>query len=294
MSAAAQALVDALSLGGLYALAALGIGLIFGVMRLVNFAHGELVTGAAYVLVVLGTGSPALAIGAAVLTAALLALAMERAVFRALEGAGMETLLIASFALSFLLQKVFILFVDARPIGVDLLAGLSAPVELLSLRTQALQLTAIGASAALLVGLTLFLTHTRLGLEMRATAENPRMARLLGVRSRRVGLTAFALSGVLAAAASVLIVAQTGVVQPRMGVPIVTIAFVGAVIGGLGSLAGAAVGGFLVGAATVALQALLPPDLRPFRDAFVFLAVIAVLLLRPHGLIPAPGLRERV
>lgn len=294
MSAAAQTLVDALSLGGLYALAALGIGLIFGVMRLVNFAHGELVTGAAYVLVVLGTGSPALAIGAAVLTAALLALAMEAAVFRALEGAGMETLLIASFALSFLLQKVFILFVDARPIGVDLLAGLSAPVELLGLRTQALQLTAIGASAALLLGLTLFLTRTRLGLEMRATAENPRMARLLGVRSRRVGLTAFALSGVLAAAAAVLIVAQTGVVQPRMGVPIVTVAFVGAVIGGLGNLAGSAVGGFLVGAATVALQALLPPDLRPFRDALVFLAVIAVLLLRPQGLIPAPGLRERV
>ena len=294
MSAAAQTLVDALSLGGLYALAALGIGLIFGVMRLVNFAHGELVTGAAYVLVVLGTGSPALAIGAAVLTAALLALAMEAAVFRALEGAGMETLLIASFALSFLLQKVFILFVDARPIGVDLLAGLSAPVELLGLRTQALQLTAIGASAALLLGLTLFLTRTRLGLEMRATAENPRMARLLGVRSRRVGLTAFALSGILAAAAAVLIVAQTGVVQPRMGVPIVTVAFVGAVIGGLGNLAGSAVGGFLVGAATVALQALLPPDLRPFRDALVFLAVIAVLLLRPQGLIPAPGLRERV
>ena len=83
-------------------------------------------------------------------------------------------------------------------------------------------------------------------------------------------------------------------VQPRMGLQLVIIAFVGTVIGGLGSLAGAALGGFLVGAASILLQALLPPDLRVFREAFVFVAVALVLLFRPQGLIPARGLKERI
>ena len=120
------------------------------------------------------------------------------------------------------------------------------------------------------------------------------MARVLGVRANRVIATAFALSGVLAAAVSCLVVAQTGVVQPRMGLQLVVIAFVGTVIGGLGSLTGAALGGFLVGAASILLQALLPPDLRVFREAFVFVAVALILLFRPQGLIPARGLKERI
>jgi branched-chain amino acid transport system permease protein len=105
---------------------------------------------------------------------------------------------------------------------------------------------------------------------------------------------AFALSGVLAATVSCLVVAETGIVQPRMGLQLTIIAFVGTVIGGLGSLAGAALGGFLVGAATILLQALLPPDLRVFREAFVFLAVTLVLLFRPQGLVPARALKERI
>jgi branched-chain amino acid transport system permease protein len=129
---------------------------------------------------------------------------------------------------------------------------------------------------------------------MRAAAEDFRMARVLGVRANNVIATAFALSGVLAAAVSCLIVVQTGTVQPRMGVQLVIIAFVGTVIGGLGSLPGAALGGFLVGAASIMLQALLPPDLRAFREAFVFIAVALILLFRPQGLIPARGLKERI
>jgi branched-chain amino acid transport system permease protein len=120
------------------------------------------------------------------------------------------------------------------------------------------------------------------------------MARVLGVRANRVIAIAFAMSGILAAAVSCLFVAQTGIVQPRMGLQLVIIAFVGTVIGGLGSLTGAALGGFLVGAGTILLQALLPPDLRVFREAFVFVAVTLVLLFRPQGLIPARGLRERI
>ena len=162
------------------------------------------------------------------------------------------------------------------------------------MRLQALQIVTILVSAILLAGLTWFLKATRFGLQMRAAAEDFRMARVLGVRANRVIASAFAISGLLAAAVSCLVVAQTGIVQPRMGLQLVIIAFVGTVIGGLGSLTGAALGGFLVGVATILLQALLPPDLRVFREAFVFVAVTLVLLFRPQGLIPARGLKERV
>jgi branched-chain amino acid transport system permease protein len=218
----------------------------------------------------------------------------ERIAFRPLRGADPATLLISSFAVSFFLQKTLILFVGSRPKGIDFLPALGRQVEMFGVRLQSLQIVTIVTSAILLGGLTWFLQGTRLGLQMRAAAEDFRMARVLGVRANRVIAVAFALSGALAAAVSCLVVAQTGIVQPRIGLQLVIIAFVGTVIGGLGSLAGAALGGFLVGAATILLQALLPPELRVFREAFVFLAVTLVLLFRPQGLFPARGLKERI
>jgi branched-chain amino acid transport system permease protein len=289
-----QIVVDAVSVGSLYALTALGIGLIFGVMRLINFAHGELITLAAYALLALyGMPVPVMIFGA-VVVAVLLALLTERAAFRPLRSADPTTLLISSFAVSFFLQKLLILVVGSRLKGLDFLPALGRQTELFGIRLQLLQIVTIVVGIVLLIALTWFLKATRLGLHMRAAAEDFRMARVLGVRANNVIAVAFALSGLLAAAVSCLIVVQTGVVQPRMGLQLVIIAFVGTVIGGLGSLPGAALGGFLVGAGSILLQALLPPDLRAFREAFVFVAVVAILLFRPQGLIPARGLRERI
>jgi branched-chain amino acid transport system permease protein len=294
MEAAIQTLVDAVSLGSLYALTALGIGLIFGVMRLINFAHGELVTISAYALLALaGFPVPVMLFGA-IAVAIVLALLTERAAFRPLRGADPTTLLISSFAVSFFLQKLLILIVGSRLKGIDFLPALGRQAVVFGVRVQILQIVTILVGLILLVGLTWFLRASKLGLQMRAAAEDFRMARALGVRANRVIAMAFALSGIMAAAVSCLIVAQTGVVQPRMGVQLVIIAFVGTVIGGLGSLPGAALGGFLVGAGSILLQALLPPDLRAFREAFVFIAVILVLLFRPQGLMPARGLKERI
>lgn len=294
MERAVQTLVDAVSVGSLYALTALGIGLIFGVMRLINFAHGELITIAAYTLLALfGQPVPVMLFGAMAVAVAL-ALLTERAAFRPLRNADPTTLLISSFAVSFFLQKLLVLVVGSRLKGLNFLPELGREVPVLGIRLQILQFVTIIVSIVLLTSLTWFLRTTRLGLQMRAAAEDFRMARVLGVRANRVIAMAFALSGVLAAAVSCLIVVQTGVVQPRMGLQLVVIAFVGTVIGGLGSLSGAALGGFLVGAASILLQALLPPGLRAFREAFVFIAVTLVLLFRPQGLVPARGLRERI
>ena len=291
---AVQVLVDAVSVGGLYALTALGIGLIFGVMRLINFAHAQLIMIAGYAVLLLFEQSAALAVAGAVVSAVLLALLIERTAFRPLRGADPATLLIASFAVSFFIEKTMIMLVGSRPKGVDFLPMLAGQIEIAGVRLQLLQLVTICVSVILLVATTWFLKATRLGLEMRAAAENFLMAEVLGIRANRVIATAFAISGLLAAAVACLFVAQTGLVQPRMGLQLVVIAFVGTVIGGLGSLPGAALGGFLVGAATILLQALLPPDLRVFREAFLFVAVAAVLVFRPQGLIPARGLKERI
>lgn len=291
---AVQVLVDALSLGGLYALTALGIGLIFSVMRLANFAHAEFVTGAAYALFAL-SGSPAvMAIAAAVLVAVALSVATERVAFRPLRSIDPATMLIASFAVSQFLQNLLVFTVGSRAKPIDPLPWLSAPLVVGGVQIGALKLATIAVCAVLLVALVLFLKRTRYGLQMRAAAEDFTMSRLVGVKADRVIVLAFVLSAILAAAVAVLYGAQTGFVNPQLGVQIVIVAFVATVIGGLGNLWGCVAGGFLVGIVSTLLQAFLPADLRPFREALLFVVVILVLLVRPQGLFPARGLRERV
>ena len=146
----------------------------------------------------------------------------------------------------------------------------------------------------LMVVLTLFLRRTPYGVQMRAAAEDFRMAQYLGVRGNVVIGLAFAISGILAAAVSMLYVTQSGSLTHQMGVPLALFAFVAVVVGGMGNLTGAVVGGFMLGLIVTMLQAYLPPDLRAFRDAFAFAVVILVLLIRPAGLLPARATIERV
>ena len=116
----------------------------------------------------------------------------------------------------------------------------------------------------------------------------------MGVQANTVIATAFALSGLLAAVASMFLVAQTGIVEPSMGLAPALAAFIATIIGGLGSVPGAVLGGYLLGAITVALQVALPLNLRPYRDAFVFAAVIAILILRPQGLLVSRSRYKRI
>lgn len=289
-----QIAIDALSVGGLYALTALGIGLVFSVMRLANFAHAEFVTVAAYVLLALSGQPVVMAIAASVLVAIVLAVLTERIAFRPIRRADQATMLIASFAVSMLLQRVLVFCLGSRIKAVDPLPVLSQAITISGAQVNLLKLVTIATCAILLAALTFFMTRTRYGLHMRAAAENFTMSRLVGVRANVVIAIAFALSGALAAIVALLFAAQTGFVQPRFGVQLVIIAFVATVIGGLGNLVGAVAGGFLVGAVSTLLQALLPEEFRPFREAFLFAVVIVVLLVRPQGMFPAKGLKERV
>lgn len=304
-----QTLVDALSLGSLYALAALGIGLLFGILRLVNFAHGDLISLCAYALILPAAGdsatSPLLAVlpapllvAAIMLVGALAANAADLAVFRPLRKASVPTLMIASFAIGYVLQNLLLGLYGGRPRNLDLWSGLNRQIVLPlgtdSVHVPLVQVVTILTTLAVVVGLTLFLHRTRHGVQMRAAAEDFRMASYLGVRAHRVVGLAFALSGALAGIVALLYVSQTGALSRTLGVPLMLFAFIATVVGGMGSLVGAVLGGFLLGAVSVLLQALLPPDLRPFRDAFVFSIVLVTLLLRPAGLVRSAALVERV
>jgi len=294
VSAMIQHLIDATSLGGIYAMAALGIGLIFGIMGLINFAHGDFIMLGAYAIFLL-SGEPMLIVAVtSVVVVVLLALSSDRLVFRQLRGADGATLLIASFGFSYLLQNIILMVFGGRPKAADFGRNLVEAVTIGSVRISKLDIFTITTTAGLLTGLTLFLRKTRYGIEMRAAASDFRMARLLGIRANRVVATAFALSGLLAAAVSLLMVAQTGAVSPHMGLMLVLFAFVATIVGGMGSLPGAALGGFLVGFASVGLQIVLPPNLRPFRDAFLFTFVVVIFILFPGGLMPRKQARQRV
>ncbi|MBM3517220.1 MAG: branched-chain amino acid ABC transporter permease [Alphaproteobacteria bacterium] len=299
-----QVMVDAISLGSLYALAALGIGLIFGILRLINFAHGDLMTIGGYALIVPSAAAvatafiadwptPALVL-AVVAIVVVFALATEAAVFRPLRNAHPAVLLIGSFAVSFFLQNLVLMIYTSRGKTVNLWPGLSDAIEIAGVRTAAIEFVTIGVTAALLGGLALFMQRTRYGVHMRAAAENFRMARLLGVRANVVISIAFAASGLLAAVVALLLVARQGYLFYRMGTPIVIFAFVATIIGGMGSLTGAALGGFVLGILSVVLQVVLPDDIKAARDAFAFAIVVLLLLVRPEGLIAGRVAPERV
>lgn len=299
-----QTILDATSLGSLYALVALGLGLLMGVLRLINLAHGDFITVGAYALIVpsaeasarmlyQGWHWAALAIMVCA-TVVLLALASDRLLFKPLRQASIGTLMISSFALSYFLQNAVMMVYGARPKGVDLWSGLGQQIAVGGLRVSLLQATTIGVTVLLLVLISAVLKFTPIGIQMRAAASDFRMARMLGVRGNVVIGAAFAISGILAAIVSLLFVAQTGTLSPVMGVPLALFGFIATVVGGLGSLSGAVVGGFLIGVTLTLFQTLLPDALRDFREAFTFALIVAVLIFRPRGLFPSKALVERV
>jgi branched-chain amino acid transport system permease protein len=300
----AQTLIDALSLGSLYALAALGIGLLFGIMRLINFAHGDFIAICAYALIVpsadavsvlfVGSWSWPFLILTILAAGVVVALLSNLIVFRRMRTASPQNLMVVSFALGYVSQNLIMMIYGARPKAIGLWSSLTHVIEIAGLRVPLLQIVTVGVTFFLLLALLIFMRKSPFGLQMRAAAEDFRMARFLGVRADFViGLT-FAISGLLAAVVSLLFVVQTGVLSPTMGGNIVIFAFIATVIGGMGSLPGAVLGGLLVGAASSLLQAYLPDDIRSFRDVFVFLFVIALLLVRPTGIIRLKQLEERI
>jgi branched-chain amino acid transport system permease protein len=289
-----QLVIDGLTAGSFYALFALGIALIFGIMQLVNFAHGELIMVGAYAVYLTQSWSWPLMLIVSIAVVVALALLMERIAFRPVRGANPATLLITSFAVSFLLQNLAQMVFTTLPKSADVSPLFRRSLTVGGLTVGWLSVVTIAGTAVLLVGLALFLRRTATGVQMRAAAEDFGMARLCGVHSNRVIATAFGIGGLLAGVGAVLLVGQTGSVSITMGLAPVLFGFTAAAIGGLGSLPGAVVGGYLLGAATTVLQQVLPYGLAGYRDAFLFAGVFGLMCLRPGGLFRVPSTAVRV
>jgi branched-chain amino acid transport system permease protein len=284
---AVQQLINALSLGSTYALLALGLAMVFSILGLVNFAHGELVTVAAYTIYLEQThGLPfAVQVPSAIAAAAVTAVLMERLAFRPLRGASFLTLLFSSFAVSVIIQNLLLALISPRQKGVPLPNLFNEAIHVGPFTIGWLQvITAITCFGALAV-LTLFLRRSIQGLGMLAASQDFQVTRLMGIPANRVIAQAFAISGTLAGVAAIFILARRGTVEPTMGFVPVLKAFIASVIGGLGSLTGAALGGFVLAGIEVGLDATLPSGALPFRDAFALLIVVVILYVRPEGLL---------
>lgn len=290
MTNVVQDIVSGLGLGGIYALLALGLALVFSILRLINFAYGELMTVTGYILFfALGAGlATPLVVVFGILGAGLASIAMERVVFRPFRNADATTLLLTSFALSVGLQTLFQTSISANAKGVNL-AFIPGVVNIGKVQIQGIELVATVTSLVVLLLLGIFLLRTTIGVSIRATAENFHVARLMGIRANRVIITCFLVSGLLAGVAGVLWVTQRASVDPLMGATPVLKAFVAAIVGGLGSLRGVVLAGFLLGFLETLLQTYLPGTYSGYRDAILWVILIGVLLLRPQGLFaPAP------
>lgn len=291
MDTVVQQVVNALSLGGIYALLALGLAVVFSIVRLINFAHGEVMTVAGYAIwfAVLYAVPVPLVIAGGIAVAVLVAVAMERVAFRAMRGANVTSLLITSFAVSEIIKVFLQNGITARPVPVVLPGWLTATVDLGVARVGMISVISIVSVVLAIISLGLVLRRTVLGIAMRAAAEDFAVVRLMGIKANHVVALAFAISGALAGIAAVLWVAQRGSVDPLMGATPVLKAFIATVLGGLGSLSGAVLGGFVVGIVEVFLQAFLPESALPYREAISLSLIIALLVWRPDGLWPAPN-----
>ena len=284
-----QAIIDAIAVGALYALVAVGLGLVFGVMRLINFAYGEVITAGAYSLYV--TRNLPLSVSVVICFAVCVAMSLliEEIAFRPLRGASPATTLVATFAVAIALEAVWLIAFTPQGKTADLLATLNQSATHGSVHIRWLTITELAAGIVLLGGTALILARTTIGLQMRAAATDFRAARLLGVRANRVIRFAFVLAGVLAAVVSLLLTVSQPLVTPTFGLDVTILALVGAVLGGIDRLATATAGGFLIGFLISFLGDELPSSLSSFSTSFTFGVVILALLLRPAGLFAPLG-----
>ena len=289
---------NVLSLGSLYALIALGLVIVYGILQLVNFAYGELIMVGGYVMFLMSTSDtryPWILIALMAILAAMFASYLtERIAFRSVREKSLTAMLITSFAVSALLQNGALLAISPRPRSVNLPALFSKSVFIINVDVPVRNLLTIVTSMALLIALNLLLERTVLGMALRAAADDFQMTRMLGVPANLLISTAFVISGLLAGVVALFWVGRFGSVTPTIGLSPLLIAFVATVIGGMRSLVGAVVGGYLYAFLFSVIGLMLPQDMLDFREAFMFAVVILILVFRPEGLVRRGYSGERV
>ncbi len=292
-----QQLLNGLTLGSIYALIALGYTMVYGILEFINFAHGEIyMLGAYFAVIALGlltqwgvntwTVAPLLVILFAMAFSAAWGGTVERIAYRPLRQAPRLSPLISALGVSIFLQNLVMLTQGARDqvFRNELLfpqSFVSGGLGLPGCRLSYVQMTIIATALLLMAGLTLFITRTRLGRAMRAVAQDQRMARLCGINIDGIIRLTFVLGSALAAAAGVLVAMYYGLVNFYIGYVAGLKAFIAAVVGGIGSVPGAMLGGLLLGMAESFGAGYLSAE---YKDVYAFVILIAVLLIRPQGI----------
>jgi len=283
----AQNLIDGLGRGSIYALLALGVAVIFGVMHLLNFAHGELITVSGYAaLWSLNQGlSWWLVVPIVIVVSVLTSLVIERVAFSRVRGASDFTLLLTSFGVHFVVSSIFLLYVSASVKNFDRPGWVADTFSLGPLIVEVFDVLVIAVTLVTLVGTGFVLQRTMFGLSLRAAAADFDTARLMGVRSDSVIRGAFALSGLLAGIAGAFWLMRAGSTTPSAGIDPMLRGVLAALIGGLGSLRGAVLGGFALGLAEVLLRSWLPEGIAGLTEGVVFALIALFFIFRPGGLI---------
>lgn len=291
-----QQLLNGVSLGAIFALIALGYTMVYGVLRFINFAHSDVFMVGAFVGYFVGRKMPEhtvwgglLALGSAMAVCALLGVIVERLAYRPLRGGSTLNVLITAIGVSLLLQNLGQYFWGAAPRPFPELFPVTT-FELGGLFVSSNQLVVIGVTVLLLVALQFIVQRTKIGTAMRAVSLNPQAAKLVGINNDLVISFTFALGSALAAAGGVLYALNYPSIDPLMGVLPGLKAFVAAVLGGIGNLPGAALGGLLLGVVETFVNG---SQWSTYKDAIAFALLILILLFRPAGLL-GKFVREKV
>ncbi|MCL2632364.1 MAG: branched-chain amino acid ABC transporter permease [Coriobacteriia bacterium] len=289
--------INTISMGSLYALIALGLVFVFGICQLVNFAYGEFFAVSAYTLYFLGTFTSLpwfMVFLLGIFAGVAIAFLCEVVAFRPFRDRSMDALLVTSFAVSVIAQRVYQLSISPRPKAVPIPDFMNRTVTIFGIGTPLRNPLIIATTAVLLIALTLLMKKTTLGIAMRGASENFTTARLMGVPANLVILAAFIISGLLAGVVAIFLSARTGSVEPMAGAGPLLIGFIAVVIGGMHSLPGSVVGGFVYAGISNVLSLTLPTTMLSFRDAIMFAIVIAFLVIKPEGMIRGNYHEERV
>src|SRR5437867_1440758 len=285
-----QQLSNGLVLGFLYGLIAIGLSMVYGLLRMINFAHGDvLMLGVFVALPVSWLGAPfPIVLLAGIAAATVAGGIVQWTVYQPLIKSRDVTLLVASLGVSLLLQNVVLMLTSPQPKRPEPDAFLDQPFQLGEVYLRNIDLMIVGLAIVSVLCTHLFLQYTRPGLALRALAQDIDAARMMGIRVPRMVAVCFLLGSGLAGVAGVFIGYKYGHLTPYSGFLPGVKGFVAAVIGGIGSFPGAVVGGIILGLLETFLVGYLPDALAQYRDAYVFLVLILVLLVKPSGLFGKP------
>lgn len=287
MSLFIQSIVNGLNQGAIYALIALGYTMVYGIIRMINFAHGDFIMVGAYTLfytipLMINAGMPAwLAVILAIITCTVIGVLVEVIAYRPVRKSGSMSALITALAMSVFLENLAMVLFGANPKSVPAIFSLPA-IEILGAKLQVKYLLTLGIGLAIMIGLQLFVKHTKLGKAMRAVPQDKQAATLVGIKVNKIITTTFAIGSGLAAIAALMYCSTYPRATTDMGSMMGLKAFIAAVLGGIGVIPGAMIGGLLVGLIEIFVKVYIAPG---WYEAITYSILIIVLLVKPSGIL---------